>query len=361
MKFIRCFHPIGQGAFYTERHINVNAEEFTVVYDCGSSTFRGKKLETKITSTFPKNHVIDILFISHFHNDHINGIEYLKKHFKIKKVIMPLVNQKAKNLLKISNYIDFNISDTQLIENPTEYFNEETTIIFIDEADTADLDTDIESSEEINITEIKESKTYESGTTFITGIEKYDWLYIPFNYEFTLRSKQFITALKAENLTIDELDTIEKIASHKSKIIKAYKNVSGDLNQNSLVLYSGKKAEFDIYCHNHCCIPWLKTIESGCLYLGDIDLNQPKIVQSIQYRLRSIYNYIGTIQIPHHGAVNNFNISILAKSIRCGILSYGTTNSYGHPSDRVISELISKGINPHRINENLNSLVTQWT
>lgn len=360
MKFIRCFQPIGQGAFYTERHIKKNAEEFTVIFDCGSSTLRGKKLESKITSTFPKNHVIDVLFISHLHYDHINGIEYLKKHYKIKKVILPLVNQKAKTLLKISNYIDFDISNTQLIENPTEYFDEDTTIIFIDETDTADLDTDVESREEIDITEVEESKNYESGTTFLIGFEKYDWVYIPFNYEHKLRSKQFITALKSVNLTIEDLDTIEKIASNKSKIIKAYKNVSGDLNQNSLTLYSGKKTEFDIYCHSHCCIPWVKTIESGCLYLGDIDLNQPKIVQSIRSNLRNVYKYIGTIQLPHHGAVNNFNISILAKNIRCGILSYGTTNSYGHPSDRVISDIISAGISPHRVNENSNSLVTQW-
>ena len=79
MKLIRTFHPIGQGAFYSERHI-FTTTEFTVVYDCGSSTIKGKKLETKINSSFPENQIIDILFISHFHADHINGIEYLKNH-----------------------------------------------------------------------------------------------------------------------------------------------------------------------------------------------------------------------------------------------------------------------------------------
>ena len=117
MKLIRTFHPVGQGAFYSERHI-IDATEFTVVYDCGSTTFREKKLETKIKSTFPKGHTIDILFISHFHSDHINGIEFLKKHCIIKKVVLPLINNEAKVLLKISNFLDDNNSNTQLIDNP---------------------------------------------------------------------------------------------------------------------------------------------------------------------------------------------------------------------------------------------------
>lgn len=84
MTLLRTFHPIGQGAFYTERH-NINGTEFTVVFDYGSTTLKGKKLETKIKSTFPENHIIDILFISHFHSDQINGIKTLKKYYQIKK------------------------------------------------------------------------------------------------------------------------------------------------------------------------------------------------------------------------------------------------------------------------------------
>lgn len=34
---IRTFHPIGQGAFYLERH-NIDSKDFTVVYDCDAKT-----------------------------------------------------------------------------------------------------------------------------------------------------------------------------------------------------------------------------------------------------------------------------------------------------------------------------------
>ena len=52
----RVFHPVGQGAFYSEHHDN-----FTVVYDCGATS---KKLASKVVAqSFKQNDVIDILFI----------------------------------------------------------------------------------------------------------------------------------------------------------------------------------------------------------------------------------------------------------------------------------------------------------
>ena len=68
MKIKRIFHPIGQGAFYSERHENLN-----IVYDCGN--WKNTKQATKIVqSAFKKDEVIDILFISHFDYDHVSSI-----------------------------------------------------------------------------------------------------------------------------------------------------------------------------------------------------------------------------------------------------------------------------------------------
>jgi hypothetical protein len=59
MNFRRTFQPIGQGAFYIERNKSESID-FTVVYDCGSSTSNGKELELKIKNTFIENYPIDI-------------------------------------------------------------------------------------------------------------------------------------------------------------------------------------------------------------------------------------------------------------------------------------------------------------
>ncbi len=72
MNIIRTFHPIGQGAFYTERfYDDQNQLQYTIVFDCGylwEITDREKKL---VTHTFDKNDTIDYLFISHLDKDHI--------------------------------------------------------------------------------------------------------------------------------------------------------------------------------------------------------------------------------------------------------------------------------------------------
>ncbi len=128
--FIRVFHPVGQGAFYSERHF-VNGSEFTVVYDCGSTTLKKDELSRKIKSIFPKSHSIDVLFISHFHADHINGIEFLKEHCNIKRVVLPLLDESAKALVKVANMIEGHSFDPVLIDNPTEFFKNDTRIITI--------------------------------------------------------------------------------------------------------------------------------------------------------------------------------------------------------------------------------------
>lgn len=77
---------MGQGAFYSEifkiYHELWSHESFCVVYDCGSS---GNKTQaSKVVKWFePKE--IDILFISHFDEDHVNLISELKKAEGLKK------------------------------------------------------------------------------------------------------------------------------------------------------------------------------------------------------------------------------------------------------------------------------------
>lgn len=83
MEVTRIIHPIGQGAFYTER-ICSKDQIYNVVYDCGSGINKNapKRLIQEIASVFTSNDVVDILFVSHFDNDHINGIRELKKRVK---------------------------------------------------------------------------------------------------------------------------------------------------------------------------------------------------------------------------------------------------------------------------------------
>lgn len=81
---IRSFLPVGQGAFYVEQFkCGVN-----IVYDCGSST-GVKYVNDMIKTTFSEGERISIVFISHLHSDHINGLEFLIKHCRVERIYIP--------------------------------------------------------------------------------------------------------------------------------------------------------------------------------------------------------------------------------------------------------------------------------
>lgn len=104
---IRTFHPVGQGAFYTEQFNN----GFTIVYDCGSET-NISFVEKEIRNTFQQGDSIDAVFISHLHNDHINGLEFLLNYCNVSKIFLPLIAPADKILLQIENIILFGYNPT---------------------------------------------------------------------------------------------------------------------------------------------------------------------------------------------------------------------------------------------------------
>ena len=118
MKLTRTFHPVGQGAFYTERFYDGDKNVFNMVYDCGSST-KSQYLKNEINDAFKDGTgkaEIDILFVSHFHNDHVNGIQELARQYHVQYLVFSSVLTKDKKPL----YCEYlhNICYTQKIDNP---------------------------------------------------------------------------------------------------------------------------------------------------------------------------------------------------------------------------------------------------
>ena len=84
IKFKRIFHPVGHGAFFSE-HIICRYKDktfFNVVYDCGSMSKTRIKKEIDNTYELLEDNHINLLFISHFDDDHINGLSILCKSCK---------------------------------------------------------------------------------------------------------------------------------------------------------------------------------------------------------------------------------------------------------------------------------------
>lgn len=405
----RTFYPVGQGAFYSETH-KLGDRTFTMVYDCGSSTLRKNEMVKIIENAFEENSIIDVLFISHFHADHVNGIELLAKRCKIKLVILPLITNEEMVLVNAINLSVYGFDSTRIFERPEIFFGKGASFIGILQTVEEDLvnnervflsefnekiqerseETDSRrEGENIKVATLDEKITERkpSGTRFyisnavvgkdVTNKDLTDcWRFIPFNYRADERMKKFEYALFKCGLTIEDVAIrIAKgcLGEYIARVRKAYKDVCGGLNESSMILYSGKERidfigtyapSFLHYLletekHRHVEVLSWGESQSGCLYMGDINLNRDSIVADIKGKLGQHLNFVGTLQVPHHGSKHNFSADILLPNMFYAVFSCGKENSYKHPSDEVLRQVLAKDIFPLLVIEDSSSQVIQ--
>lgn len=385
LSIVREFHAVGQGAFYSEKHCG-----FNIVYDCGN--WRNSRSSTTIVeNAFRKGDEIDVLFISHFDYDHVNKINVLARNFNIKRVVMPLIHEQELNLL-VNFYRLMKYNILTLLLDPERFFGEGTDIIRISPALEQDY-FDFEDRERnfIEIDKLSE-RTLASGTVLVKKFDFYEWIFIPFNHEnksryLELESELYKLGLSGSDIYSLKHDpdyTINKIVSDVGKSKKnggkkfkeAYDNVTGGINSNSMLVFSGLRDDSNIkvtnyihydlsspskfernyifksraYCEHEIC-----SAKVSCVYTGDCDLNlvKPKNIFS------DFWSTVGTIQVPHHGALNNFCWDVLDASHYYFPLSVGLNNTYSHPSRLVIDNIALTGSSPVLITENPSSKLTQ--
>lgn len=342
---IRIFHPIGQGAYYSERHDCIN-----IVYDCGNLKDSDES-NNVIYKSFRDSDVITVLFISHFDFDHVSKVNVLKKHVKkIECVILPLLSKELKTIIN-SNYA---MSDDvkKLINNPIEYFGYKTKIIYVEAEDDQNSINSV-----MNISELLDFgssiKTIKSGTA-ISIDNRGEWVLIPYNYEYKKRSIQLKRLFKSNNIDVNKLNTdveyalgLDKVNSHKKikKLNSIYKMIEGTINQNSLILYSGPLS----YNHDYVFCGYMhnKIINNNdlnnfeldhrvaCVYTGDADFNFVKVSNIF----KDVWGNVGTIQIPHHGSLKSYNSNEnINGKFRCPI-SFGHNNTFNHPNPNVVKDI----------------------
>lgn len=377
IKMQRTFYPVGQGGFYSESFKTEN-NNFNVVYDCGSLS-RG--VDKVISNSFDKNEDIDILFISHFDSDHVNKINILKNSVgKIKTVIMPLLSEEDKNfLLLVYKWLGSEYKNSlDILNNPKEFFGSETKIIWVKEVVES---RDEESNQEIrDVAEIEDGAEIKSGENINFSLERRKfWIYKPYNYKNKTRHKELLKKFRENNILLtNDLKDIEYILNYIKEIRKCYKEVEGNINQNSLVLYSnlieykdstayiyyiymGKDWKFYPFCR-YCFLE--NRFDLGCIYTGDVHLKT--IVDDFKNKIKLCKYYlpVNTIQVPHHGSKNGFDIDFFNdfSEGRCRIISpisFGLSNPYGHPSSMVIKQLTLEHHLPVYVTNDKRDLFTQ--
>lgn len=390
----RILHPVGQGGFYTEQFLIKGKKDETprilnVVYDCGSIST--KILGREIKRTLLKDDIIDILFISHFDNDHINGLRQLAG-MKVRYLVLPLLekSQKITTFLADEFYASkksefeetFQISIGQII-----YFRQ---MLARDDEQSSNGQENTIYLDVDNPT--PEIRVVDSGTG-LSLAKNIQWVYIPFNVCDNSIFENFINKLsdscnelykKLNNyITADNSKELKDILQEKEikELKKIYKEVSAnDRNQTSLVVYSGpnyvdEPQDYDF--PNHWFIQAnsnkerpLGILSVAALYTGDLNL-KTKIVSPkgreesalnfIEQKINKYKSYIGLIQLPHHGSKYNFDPSIISTFPLTAnfFYSYGLRNIYGHPYSGISLWMNAYHKNLYKITEDPESELKQ--
>lgn len=335
---IRTFHSIGQGAFYTEEF-----DDFRFVYDCGTDTDGKKRIEKYIKNHFKENDIINSLFISHFHRDHINGLEYLLSKFEVEKIFIPQYDV-YEHVLDFM-YTDGNLNsfDTKLTINPVETIKSispQTKVILVKKYMYED------DPEERFIGYLDDGDVINSGTLLYSCVP--NWIFIPINYDNSNRSSIFKRFLKHHNIEFNS--SADFITAWNSKKIKreikqAFEKLPKNQNENSMVVYSGPNSEqkyrqhmqLSLALHFPPFIPFIST-DAGCIYFGDYEVHDDawRVTDRI---LNKYYSLTGVIQIPHHGSSENYRDEVNMKEFLYSVISYGTTNKHGHPGSFTTSSI----------------------
>lgn len=387
-KVTRTIQPVGQGGFYTEIFEIPNQEgkisTHCVVYDCGSAT-RAEPIRTIESALFDDDRLdIDILFISHFDDDHVNGLAELSKKHRIKRIVIPQIQgyewyYVLEDSIKRGTYQPRgNLIKSFLNSIRNETSQDEIQIIEIAPIDSEER-PDRNNYDVQSINELDYQKFWPSGLVLYPFEKELGWIYIPVNTldlnKINSLKRKLAPFFDAEldptiwdNLSGDKCAKV--ISEHRSTINDIYKEVFGSSNASSMCLYSGLDSvnlQSESNIHNvswqfcYCRHYWCRSKENSeaCLYTGDSNLNDPKLRNTLICLLHQHIRRIGLIQIPHHGSVhnssNNAFYELCEDALPLLFVSYGCYNRYGHPSTRLLGKLRADGYKIAEVTEKKDS------
>lgn len=369
---IREFHPVGQGAFYSETFLNKYFENniFRMVFDCGNDL----KHNNKDTKDYVDNYVekklkgeIDLLFISHFHEDHIRYLIKYKGHYKVKNVVIPSLNDEEKYLLLLG--FRFEVSDidydlySQFIMSPHQFFETDNIIRIGGDNNNTQENVLITFNAYYELIYVKKC--------FVLLCDRRPiWQYIPYNFiNWEDKLELYIEFLNYfEKIGLKErkpIEYVKDICNNKIEgislkdLVLIYKKIPRDLNKLCIGVLSLPVNYYNYRYRYRSC----SKSNISCLYTGDMPFKSEyisKIKEIISKNKFSKDVSINTVQIPHHGSGGiYFDESFFKLNFQNAVMCLGSENKYHHPSGDLLRTLALEGKKIKSITEYLRTKFVQ--
>ena len=346
----RSFWSVGQGAFYTES-FHFNCHDYrTVVYDCGVSGSPDSIIASLQEHYRMHGNIIDIVFISHFHSDHISHIPYLLRYFSVGAIVLPVISPEAAVDAYLNNYlaeaqnIDNNISLIEKLLSGSTGIGTTKVIrvapVSSERERVADRDNIISLDERV-LSDLPDHCIIGPNTIIrING-----WEYVPCNFPCA-KSSELIVKMKMQYPELLEVllrqnwiearALLEKIPFEDIK--KLYKECFlNDENEESMTVLS--RPENDDFHPS-----------TSCLYTGDSPFRNNRRLEFIKHFYGSHWERFGTFQVPHHGADDDNPKELYDKHRTC-VVCYSTINRYGHPGKQTLMNMAQAKCNIRLVTE----------
>lgn len=377
----RVQHPIGQGFFHTAS-VDFNGLVIRYVYDCGSNN--SDELSERIKAYREETASADILFISHFDNDHVSGLDLLLGEVGCDVVVLPYHSSYERVLLAIGGSVDGNLSGSyvEFLSDPVGWLGSRgvKVVVFVGNDDTdlgdpefpdpprKDLPDDWHPREwRLRIGE--EAITVRAAPNgpavwrinhsdpLIVNLDGVDqnWCFLTFVHPERERADVFKRSVQTEFPGVFDappsilgtvmtlpLRDILRDDTQRDKLANCYATIASDRNYTSMSLYSGPFSELRWFSAEKVTQRG-KPREGSCrevgwLGTGDSQLKVPRRRAHFLRHYNRLLPLVRTIALPHHGADRNFDRAIVPQQAERCIVSARSKNVH-HPGSNVRSTL----------------------
>lgn len=358
------FHSVGQGLFYSgllNKKDGKRQKVFSFVYDCGTASAK-RFLEEEIADyklllpTANRQKTLDLLVVSHLHDDHISGLESLLQDVEVGTVVMPYVNDGMKLLAQLESDGSTEFLRTFYADPVAWFVSKGVRRILLLGSEEAD--------DHLNAPESGARAELESDDFYVDGgilrLERdkkttiaylrnkaalraasFGWTFVFENLPGASgraeRYREIVAEFQEEKLAA--LDGILKSRRLSNELKRRLKHVfEGEdaINRTSVLLLHGPKEMSGERYVSLAAGSWHSSFFDCCgtLLTGDISL---KGGEQLEMLSPADPGCCLILQYPHHGAGNHNTIHYFRglKPTIC-LISYGLTNRYGHPDNDVL-------------------------
>ena len=392
---MRCQIPVGQGCFHAgSLNLDEGSNRLHYVYDCGGENQRD--LRRQVNRYREHTSSVCALFVSHFHSDHVSGLDELLSMVSVHTVYIPYVNDMILLLDIIEADMEGNISGS-LIEaslDPASWFGlrgVQRVVRVMPGAPSApplaeegDIDPDngelrfVETPGATAVSRGRHARgvrvradllEMDRGILRVAALGRFTgWALVPYVHparparmaDFKKRLRLALKLRSRQKMTSKILIDALRQPCTRKKLRQCYDGIiaGGSCrlhNRTSLSLYSGPITQVNgavkVRWGGHGGLPviyppwWVYELPSdrvGWLGTGDADLNTNVVRDEWQRAFQSVRSHVSTLLLPHHGSCRNFHPDLLDfPSLQVCVASAGRPSRYLHPSQETI-DLVNK-------------------